>query len=106
MRRVAATVVFAMLGFVSLWLWMGVDEGICARFPQLCIRYGCKEIGECPMSFWDEFIFFSVVFGPAIAFGIAAAVFSMLRPSWHSWLLLLFGLVTVHWVVMLVDRLV
>lgn len=106
MRRVAATIVFAMLGFVSLWFWMGIDETICARFPHLCIRYGCKEIGECPMSFWDEFIFFLVVLGPATVFGVAGAVFSKRQQSWHSWLLLLLGLVTVHWGLMLVDRLV
>jgi hypothetical protein len=85
---------------------MPVDTAIYHRFFQHRIVHGCHELGECPMSFGQEVGLFAFVFGPAIAFGIAAAVFSKRQRSWQSWLSLLGVLVLVHWTIMLTDRMV
>jgi len=106
MRRLLGAVSFAILGFISLWLWVGIDEKICEHFPKLCIRHGCHELGKCPIDFWQGLVFLVIVFGPPVVFAVSAAIFSRQRRSWLGWSSLLCGLVALHWTTMLIDRVI
>lgn len=103
MRRLIAATCFAILGFVSLWCWAAIAQKIPDQ-SRNSIGQGCYEIDKCPMSFFEGFLFFLLVFGPAVIFGVSAAIFSKTRRTWQSWLQLLGGLVGLHWVLMLIDR--
>ena len=104
-KRVAATVTFAISGMLSVWFAAAWDAQICNHFPRLCVARGCTEIGVCSIGSWRGALFFSLFFGPSLFFGFAAAVFSTSRRTWSGWLLLLTVLVSCHWTVVLAMRL-
>ncbi|WP_321879577.1 hypothetical protein [Paraburkholderia bannensis] len=105
MKRLFYTATFAALGILSLWYWMVADALICRRFPQFCEVHGCRDIDKCPFGFWDGAAFLTVLAGPAIVFGLTAFLFAKRQRSWQRWSALSVGLVTLHWSIMLIDRL-
>ncbi|AYY98450.1 hypothetical protein EGY19_14010 [Burkholderia multivorans] len=106
MRRQGVAIIFGILGLVSWWGWAGVDIEICQRFPQHCMTRGCKEIGACPVGFWEGLGFLSSIFGPSVLFYVAAVSFGSRRRNATQWAVLVSALVAAHWLTMLSIRLI
>lgn len=102
-KRVAAGLVFALLGFVSLIVADQVGQWLCAHV------IGCAQMGSCPIDVCDadarlNMLRILVWFGPAVVFGSSAFLFGGRQRSLAAWLALLTALVVAHALIMTVAR--
>jgi hypothetical protein len=99
MRRIVATVGFAIAGFFSLITWASIDAHICALSPSLCqAKLGtCTEIDHCPPSVHMIVGLVFLVFGPPVLFGIVGGIAGSKHRAAREWLVLILTCVATHW---------
>ena len=103
MRRVGVTLVFAMLGLISLLLADAAHSWLCLHVSGFCRQASgpCPDIDVCTPGALRSLVLFAVYFGPSIVFGMAGFFFSKKPRSAFAWGALLVGLVSIHSVMMI-----
>ena len=102
-RRLAASMLFALLGLVSLLIADVASQWLCARLIT------CPKAINCPIDVCEgdahlNIMRLAIWIGPSIVFGISALAFSGQRRSLPAWLGLLAALVVAHSLIMTASR--
>ncbi len=85
--RLGISLAFSFLGFVSLKASTFIDALLCAAFPGICRPSAeCPGgVDQCPGDLRAGLMLGILLFGPEIAFAIAAFVFSGKRRKLFEW---------------------
>jgi hypothetical protein len=102
-KRVGLSLVFGLLGFVSLVVADTVSQLLCAYLS------GCSRASACPIDVCEgdarlNALRLAVWVGPAVVFGASAFVFAGRQRPLAAWLVLLAALVVAHALVMTAAR--
>jgi peptidoglycan/LPS O-acetylase OafA/YrhL len=105
-RRTGASLIFALLGFVSLVVADQARQWLCAHLLGGCVQTaGSCPIDVCVPDTRQSVLRIAVYFGPAVVFGVSAFLFGRRPRRVHAWLALLAGLVVAHALIMAVASL-
>lgn len=97
----AACLIFALLGLVSLAVSDQVDQWLCAHVIQ-CARHGDCPIDICIGDWKLNMLRTAIWIGPPVIFGASGFVFGGRQRSMGAWLLLLTTLVISHALIMII----
>ncbi len=103
-RRIAVTLLFAVLGLANLLLVDDVLSWLCAHFSGVCHSYAgpCPGIDTCRPGKLMNLALTAIYFGPPLVFAVAGFLFSKKKRRPAAWAFLLVGLVATHIAVMFV----